>query len=101
MNNPSDDWDELRRQVLGLGDSSFRKTHYPSLRQRLAELERFRSKLQPVGGASDDVEFTISSGMCWRSPGDSCANKTSTYPWNWTRPSRPSWETVSNWSRCF
>jgi signal transduction histidine kinase len=31
---------------LGLGDSSVHKTHYPSLRQRLAELERFRAKLQ-------------------------------------------------------
>ena len=46
MNNPSDNWEELRRKVLGLGDSSVRKTHYPSLRQRLAELERLRSKLQ-------------------------------------------------------
>jgi PAS domain S-box-containing protein len=46
MKNPSDNWEELRRKVLGLGDSSLRKTHYPSLRQRLAELERLRSKLQ-------------------------------------------------------
>jgi PAS domain S-box-containing protein len=46
MKNPSDDWEELRRKILGLGDSSVHKTHYPSLRQRLAELERFRSKLQ-------------------------------------------------------
>jgi hypothetical protein len=46
MKNPSDNWEELRRKVLGLGDSSVHKTHYPSLRQRLAELERFRAKLQ-------------------------------------------------------
>src|SRR5208283_3538973 len=46
MKNPSDNWEELRRKVLGLGDSSVHKTHYPSLRQRLAELERVRSKLQ-------------------------------------------------------
>jgi two-component system sensor histidine kinase/response regulator len=46
MKNPSDDWDELRRKILGLGDSSVHKTHYPSLRQRLGELERFRLKLQ-------------------------------------------------------
>jgi formate hydrogenlyase transcriptional activator len=46
MKNPSDNWEELRRKVLGLGDSSLHKTHYPSLRQRLAELERLRSKLQ-------------------------------------------------------
>src|SRR5271157_77696 len=46
MKNPSDNWEELRRKILGLGDSSVHKTHYPSLRQRLVELERFRSKLQ-------------------------------------------------------
>ena len=31
MKNPSDNWEELRRKVLGLGDSSVHKTHYPSL----------------------------------------------------------------------
>jgi hypothetical protein len=46
MKNPSDQWEELSRKILGLGDTSVRKTHYPSLRQRLAELERLRSKLQ-------------------------------------------------------
>src|SRR5258708_10174049 len=46
MKNPSDGWEELRRKVLGLGDSSVRKTHYPSLRRRLAELERLRAELQ-------------------------------------------------------
>src|SRR4029077_14515836 len=46
MKSPSDNWEEMRRKVLGLGDSSIHKTHYPSLRQRLAELERFRAKLQ-------------------------------------------------------
>src|SRR5271168_5061967 len=30
MKNPSDDWEELRRKILGLGDSSVHKTHYPS-----------------------------------------------------------------------
>src|SRR5260221_5901071 len=46
MKNLSDNWEELRLKVLGLGDSSVRKTHYPSLRKRLAELEQIRSKLQ-------------------------------------------------------
>src|SRR6267142_3530575 len=46
MKNPSDAWEELRRKVLGLGDSSVRKTHYPSLRRRLAELERLRAKVK-------------------------------------------------------
>src|SRR6266436_4998658 len=46
MKNLSDNWEELRLKILGLGDTSVRKTHYPSLRKRLAELEEIRSKLQ-------------------------------------------------------
>lgn len=50
MNKPFDDqWEELRRQVLGLGEGSVRKSHYPSLRQRLQELERFRSMVDLSG----------------------------------------------------
>lgn len=49
MSPPSDDTDdkraELRRQVLGLGERSFRKTWYPELQERLVELERFRALL--------------------------------------------------------
>jgi len=37
--------EELRLQVLGLGERSFRKTWYPELQERLAELERFRTLL--------------------------------------------------------
>jgi formate hydrogenlyase transcriptional activator len=46
MRNPSDNWDELRDKVLGLGDTSVRKTHYPSLKQRLAELEQLTGELK-------------------------------------------------------
>src|SRR5258705_7224459 len=56
MKNPSDAWEELRRKVLGLGDSSVRKTHYPSLRRRLAELERLRAELQ-------QSEFYLAEGQ--------------------------------------
>ncbi len=46
MRNPSDNWEELRDKVLGLGDTSVRKTHYPSLQQRLAELELLTQELK-------------------------------------------------------
>src|SRR5258706_2061361 len=46
MKNLSDNWEELRLKVLGVGDSSVSKPHYPNLRKRLAELEQIRSKLQ-------------------------------------------------------
>lgn len=37
--------EDLRRQVLGLSERSFRKSWYPELQARLDELERFRSLL--------------------------------------------------------
>ncbi len=46
MRNPSDNWEELRDKVLGLGDSSVHKTHYPSLKERLAELEQLTRELK-------------------------------------------------------
>jgi formate hydrogenlyase transcriptional activator len=46
MRNPSDNWDELRDKVLGLGDASVHKTHYPSLKQRLAEMELLTRELK-------------------------------------------------------
>lgn len=55
MRDPSSNWDELRRKVLGLGESSVRKTHYPSLMQRLGELERFRSLID----MSSDLLFVV------------------------------------------
>ena len=55
MKNPSDDREELRRKILGLGDTSIHKSHYPSLRQRLAELERFRSLVD----LSSDLLFVV------------------------------------------
>ncbi len=56
MNKPSEhDWDDLRREVLGLGKESARKSHYPSLRQRLLELDRFRS----VVDLASDLLFVV------------------------------------------
>jgi formate hydrogenlyase transcriptional activator len=46
MRKPSDNWEELRQKVLGLGDASVRKTHYPSLKERLAELEQLTQELK-------------------------------------------------------
>ena len=38
-------WNELRAKVLGLGERSMRKSYYPELQARLADLERFRALL--------------------------------------------------------
>jgi diguanylate cyclase (GGDEF)-like protein/PAS domain S-box-containing protein len=58
MSAPSDgEWQEMRRLVLGLGSASARKTHYPSLRQRVAELEQFRSMVDLSG----DLLFVLNA----------------------------------------
>lgn len=38
----------LREKILGLGETSFRKSYYPELRVRLLELERFRFILDQI-----------------------------------------------------
>jgi PAS domain S-box-containing protein len=46
MNEPSDPKSgNLRDRLIGLGERSVRKSYYPELRDRLAELERFRALL--------------------------------------------------------
>lgn len=50
-----DSWADRREQIMGLGEHSLRKTHYPELQQRLDELERFRSLLDQ----SNDCIFLI------------------------------------------
>jgi PAS domain S-box-containing protein len=55
MKNASDNPEELRNKILGLGDSSIHKSHYASLRQRLVELERFRSLVD----LSSDLLFVV------------------------------------------
>ncbi len=55
MKNVSDEREELRRKILGLGDTSIHKTQYPTLRSRVAELERFRSLVD----LSSDLLFVV------------------------------------------
>lgn len=51
----NDDPELLRKKILGLGDESIRKSHYPSLRQRLVELERFKTLID----LSSDLLFIL------------------------------------------
>ncbi len=45
----------LREKLIGLGEQSMRKSYYPELQQRLAELERFKSLLDQ----SNDAIFLV------------------------------------------
>ncbi|MEW6658237.1 MAG: ATP-binding protein [Thermodesulfobacteriota bacterium] len=58
MKKPSDlpeNWDSLREKIIGLGERSLRKSYYPELQQRLADLERFRALLDQ----SNDAIFLL------------------------------------------
>ncbi|MGC9196494.1 MAG: PAS domain S-box protein [Syntrophobacteraceae bacterium] len=43
---PPQDWQSLREKVIGLGERSIRKSYYPELQQRLADLEAVRAELE-------------------------------------------------------
>ena len=48
MKKPSDeslDWEDQRMKIIGLGESSIRKSYYPELQQRLTELEEKNTDL--------------------------------------------------------
>jgi two-component system, sensor histidine kinase PdtaS len=47
--------DPLRDRIIGLGERSFRKSYYPELQRKLADLERFRALLDE----SNDAIFMI------------------------------------------
>jgi PAS domain S-box-containing protein len=40
------DWETQRNQIIGLGESSIRKSYYPELQQRIIELEKKNIELQ-------------------------------------------------------
>jgi len=48
---PSDAWEDQRYKIIGLGEHSLKKSYYPELRQRLAELERFKALLDQSNDA--------------------------------------------------
>lgn len=48
-------WGSLREQLIGLGESSIRKSYYPELQKRLAELQKFRALLDQ----SNDAIFVL------------------------------------------
>jgi len=50
-----EDPDDLRKKIIGLGERSFRKSYYPELQQKLADLQRFKSLLDE----SNDAIFLL------------------------------------------
>ena len=52
---PAEATQELREKLIGLGEESHRKSYYPELQKRLAELERFKAFLD----SSHDFIFLV------------------------------------------
>lgn len=46
-----DDWQSLRKKIIGLGEKSIRKSYYPELRQRLTDFENFYTLMNHVSDA--------------------------------------------------
>lgn len=44
--NTPEDWEAARNKLIGLGEASMRKSYYPELRNRLAELESTITQLE-------------------------------------------------------
>ncbi|MEN6609382.1 MAG: PAS domain S-box protein [Methanoregulaceae archaeon] len=51
----SNDQEDLRARIIGLGERSARKSYYPVLQERLRELERFRALLEETS----DLIFVV------------------------------------------
>jgi PAS domain S-box-containing protein len=51
MDGHSEDSQRLREKIIGLGERSLRKSYYPELKDRIADLERFRALLDQTRDA--------------------------------------------------
>jgi len=56
MNAPQD-WNRMRERIIGLGEESSRKSFYPELQQRVAQLDQARENLQTLFNAIPDAIF--------------------------------------------
>jgi PAS domain S-box-containing protein len=48
------DWHDQRKRIIGLGESSIRKSYYPELQQRIAELEK---KNEDLNATYEDLSY--------------------------------------------
>jgi hypothetical protein len=52
----SPDWEAQRDRIIGLGETSIRKSYYPELQQRILELEKKNRELQVAYAVQTGVE---------------------------------------------
>ena len=57
------DWETQRNRIIGLGETSIRKSYYPELQQRIQELEKKNRELQAAYAAQTAVEEELRQQM--------------------------------------
>lgn len=50
----SDEWEKYREKIIGLGESSSRKSYYPELQEKIRELEASQTNLQTILDSTSD-----------------------------------------------
>ncbi|NTV19059.1 MAG: PAS domain S-box protein [Bacteroidales bacterium] len=50
-----EDWRNKRNQIIGLGDNSYKKSYYPQLQEKIAEIERSYSNLISLFNSINDA----------------------------------------------
>lgn len=50
-------WEQYRKQIIGMGESSAQKSYYPQLQKTIAELERSRDSFQAILNNANDSIF--------------------------------------------
>jgi PAS domain S-box-containing protein len=53
----SEDWEKYRDKIIGLGESSSRKSYYPELQDKIEELETSRENLLTIVNSMNDALF--------------------------------------------
>lgn len=53
----SEDWEKYRDRIIGLGESSSRKSYYPELQEKIEELETSRENLLTIISSINDALF--------------------------------------------
>lgn len=55
--NPAKDQNSLRDKIIGLGETSIRKSYYPELQKKLSDLERFKILLDQINDGICVIEI--------------------------------------------
>ena len=61
-----ENWDELRQRLIGFGEQSSRKSYFPELQRKLAELKESEQRFRILVENSSDVIFVLDANGVFR-----------------------------------